>query len=193
MRRARSCCGLDDDALSAALSRNIADPKPIIEAYRSARETRGATTDAAALFAAIETDRVFRLPAIHLSEALAERDQASYQYLFTWESPYGDGNLGSCHAIDIGFVFGTHEMSEGSAEFFGAGEDADRFAGEVQDAWLGFARTGNPRTEALSEWAPYEADKRSTAVFGATVEVVDAPLDAERAAWTSLDAATGGL
>ncbi|MDE0371057.1 MAG: hypothetical protein OXI73_00715 [Rhodospirillales bacterium] len=62
----------------------------MISAYRSAREARGEATDAAALFAAIETDPVFRIPAIRLGETLAARDQQSFQYLFTWESPWED-------------------------------------------------------------------------------------------------------
>ena len=30
-----------------------------------------------------------------------------FTYLFTWESPFLDGILGSAHALEVPFVFGT--------------------------------------------------------------------------------------
>ena len=184
---------LDDATLAGALSTHIEEPEKVIDAYRAARDARGEASDANTLFAAIETDRIFRMPAIELGEALAERGASAFQYLFTWESPWGDGTLGSPHAIDIGFVFGTHGFSEGAAEFFGAGEQADTLAGHVQDAWLSFAATGDPRTDALAGWQPYDAEHRSTALFGDPVSVAHDPYGAERIVWDSVNASLGGL
>ena len=184
---------LDDAVLAEILSVNIDEPAAIIEAYREARLTREEDTSPIALFEAIETDRIFRLPAIHLAEALLERGQASYQYLFTWESPWEGGKLGSPHAIDIGFVFGTNDMSKGSAEFFGTGPAADELVANVQDAWLAFAATGNPSTDALAGLIPYDTERRATAVFGDPVTVADDPLGSERAAWEGVSAKIGSL
>jgi para-nitrobenzyl esterase len=100
--------------------------------------------------------------------------------------------LGSPHAIDIGFVFGTTGFSEGSAEFFGAGEDAENLTRNVQDAWLAFASTGDPRTEALADWTPYDTRRRSTAIFDEPVAVADDPYGAERSVWTDLNVRIGG-
>ena len=183
----------DDAALLELLAGRIDDPKAVISAYRSAREGRGEAADAATLFSAIETDRVFRIPAIRLGEVLAAREQESFQYLFTWESPWDEGRLGSPHAIDIGFVFGTHALSAGSAEFFGSGDAADALAEHVQDAWLAFAADGDPRTDALKDWQPYAPDTRATALFDNPVSVVADPWAEERAVWDSVDAETGGL
>jgi para-nitrobenzyl esterase len=130
---------------------------------------------------------------VRLAEALAERDQAAYQYLFTWESPWDDGKLGSPHAIDIGFVFGTHDLNEGSAQFFGRGEAADALAGHVQDAWLAFASSGDPRTDALADWRRYDPRDRSTALLGEPVAVAQDPYGPERAAWETIGARVGGL
>jgi para-nitrobenzyl esterase len=55
----------------------------------------------------------------------------------------------------------------------------------MMDAWIAFARTGHPATEALPVWPAYTADRRATIVFDESVTVVDAPLEAERAVWTS--------
>ena len=183
----------DDAALRQFLAGRIDDPDPVISAYRSAREGRGEAADAAALFAAIETDRVFRIPAIRLGETLAAREQESFQYLFTWESPWEDGRLGSPHAIDIGFVFGTHALNAGSAAFFGSGDAADTLAGHVQDAWLAFAADGDPRTDPLKDWQPYAPDTRATALFGEAVSVATDPWGEERAVWDQVDARIGGL
>jgi para-nitrobenzyl esterase len=184
---------MDDATLEQVLAPSIDDPAGVIAAYRAAREARGENADAGTLFAAIETDRIFRIPAIRLAEVLAERGQDAYQYLFTWESPWGDGALGSPHAIDIGFVFGTTGFSEGSAEFFGAGEDAENLTRNVQDAWLAFASTGDPRTEALADWTPYDTRRRETAIFDEPVAVADDPYGAERSVWTDLNVRIGGL
>ena len=87
------------------------------------------------------------------------------------------------HAVFIGYLFGTYNMSEESAAFFGEGEAADTLAGHVMDTWINFARTGNPQTEALADWVPYDAQTRTTAVLGHPVEVVKAPFEEERALW----------
>ena len=184
---------LDDASLQQALGAHVDEPRPIIDAYRSARAARGDTTGANTLYGAIETDRIFRMPAIRLAEAIAERGRDAFQYLFTWESPWDGSALGSPHAIDIGFVFGTYAFSEGSAEFFGSGPDAEALTGAVQDAWLNFATDGDPRTDALADWLPYDRESRSTALFGNPVAVESDPYGEERAAWDAAEARLGGL
>ncbi len=171
------------DAAVAALARSVPDAESMYRAYEAIRGARGQATDPTSVFAAIETDRIFRVPGIQLAEVLAERGQRAWQYLFTWPSPWGDGSLGSPHAIDIGFVFGTHAMTPGSAEFFGSGPEADALSAAVQDAWIAFARDGSARTDALADWQPYDTGKRSTAIFDQPLAVQDAPFDDERALW----------
>ena len=183
----------DDASLELALASRSDDPRRIVDAYRAARETRGDATDPNALFAAIETDRVFRVPAIRLAEAVSERGGKAYQYLFTWESPWGDGGLGSPHAIDLGFVFGTHGISAGSAEFFGSGPQADALTESVQDAWLKFATDGDPRTDTLADWRPYDGEVRSTAMFGNPLAVESDPYGEERAVWDTVESRLGSL
>ena len=183
----------DDAALQQALAGRIDNPGAVIAAYRSAREGRGEAADPGTLFSAIETDRVFRIPAIRLGETLAARGRESFQYLFTWESPWEGGRLGSPHAIDIGFVFGTHALNPGSAEFFGSGYAADSLARHVQDAWLAFAADGDPRTDALNDWQPYAPENRATALFGDPVSVALDPWGEERAVWDGVNAGIGAL
>jgi len=182
----------DEDLLQTVLSTRISDPANVINSYKEIRSARGQGVAPADLFAAIETDRVFRLPGVHLSEVIASRGLETYQYLFTWESPWGDGTLGSPHGIDIGFVFGTHTFSESSSQFFGHGSEADALAASVQDAWLAFAHTGTPSING-EEWPAYDLTQRSTVLLGKVIETDSDPFGAEREVWTEVDAQIGAL
>lgn len=178
---------LDENRLTAEIAKNVENPRAIIDGYREIRARRGAPTDPVTLYWTIETDRKMRMPAINLLEALAERGQNGYHYIFAGESPWEGGILGAPHAIIIGFVFGTHAFSEGSARYFGSGEATDALSGHLQDAFCTFARTGSPSTDAMPDWAAYDKETRSTGVFGTPVEVVNAPYDEERAQWTGME------
>ena len=174
---------LDEAGLVAEVSSNVEDPASLIEGYRRIRSERGDSADPTSLFAAIETDRKMRMPAIDLAEALAARGESAHHYIFAHESPWEGGRLGSPHAIIIGFVFGTHAMSDESAAFFGAGESADAVSAHLQDAFCGLARTGSPRTDAMADWEPYDTQVRSTGIFVDPVAVESAPYEEERALW----------
>jgi para-nitrobenzyl esterase len=164
------------------------DAAGLIETYRKARDKHGMSTTPAELLMAIQTDKAFRIPAVRLAESHSRRHQPTYAYLFTWKSPALGGILGACHAIDIGFVFGTYE-----ARFSGSGPEADALAGKTQDAWLAFARTGNPSCQSLGKWPAY-GDRRETMLLGREFTVVAAPYDEERRAWESIpDTALGVL
>ena len=131
----------------------------------------------------IESDRGFRMPGIVLAETLNKRSKDTYQYLFTVESPAYGGILKSCHAIDIGYVFGTHKLNEGTRGFFGGEPAHTELAAITMDAWLAFAHTGNPAIDTLSNWSPYDRETRSTAIFGLPASVENAPLEELRALW----------
>jgi carboxylesterase type B len=77
------------------------------------------------LLAAIESDRVFRIPGVRLAEVQSRRERHTFNYLFTWRSPALGGALGSCHALELGFVFGTNHMP-GMTAFAGSGPAAER-------------------------------------------------------------------
>ena len=161
----------------------------LIESYTSARAERGDAVTPQELFSAIETDRVFRMPAIRLAETHSRRKGRIFNYLFTWKSPalggMLGGMLGSCHALELGFVFGTNHLP-GMAPFAGSGPAAEKLATAMQDAWIAFARSGNPSCERIGDWAQYDANRRATMVFGETTGAIDAPLDGERRAWSGV-------
>ena len=134
------------------------------------------------VFDAIETDRLFRLPAIALAEAQAAHQSATFAYLFSWPSPAGRGALGACHAIELPFVFGTLDAPT-MDRFAGRGPEADALSLQTMDAWLAFGRSGNPSHAGLGEWRPYDETRRETLVFDRESRVEADPFPAERRVW----------
>ena len=154
----------------------------LVEAYRDAREARGEPTTPRALLSAVTTDYVFRLPSLALATASYKYQPGTFAYLFTWESPFLGGILGSSHGLEIPFVFGTVE-NEVIGRFSGSGLRALELSEAMQQAWLAFARTGDPSCDALGEWPAYDLLRRPTMVLGPGRGVEDDPRGPERLAW----------
>jgi para-nitrobenzyl esterase len=173
---------MDDDRLLRKCQRLVPPEKApeLLETYRKALPKSGVQATPAELFAAIQTDRIFRIPAIRLAET-QRKYQPVYVYLFTWTSPFMDGLLGACHALELGFLFGTMEEIFSGSNLPGA----DALARNIQDAWLSFARTGKPTCEGLGDWPVY-GDKRETMLLGRECTLAAAPRDEERRAWDSI-------
>jgi para-nitrobenzyl esterase len=153
------------------------DVTGLVEAYRQARSQRNLPVTPAELLIAIQSDRIFRLPAIRLAEAHYRRQQPTYMYLFDWCSPVMNGILGACHALELGFVFGTLDDN-----FTGSGEEAQALSRKIQDAWTGFARHGSTSCQSMGQWKLY-GERRETMVLGKQCILVEAPYDEERRAW----------
>ncbi len=137
----------------------------LVETYEKAR-TPHRDTLPRELWFAIETDRIFRIPAVRLAEAQLAAGAPVYKYLFTWPSPLLDGALGACHALEIPFVFGMVEHSA-LGGFVGQGEAAVTLQSKMQDAWLAFAQSGDPETGTLGRWPRYDASQRESMLLGA--------------------------
>jgi para-nitrobenzyl esterase len=175
---------LDKSGLVARMSKRLtADfAGSVIATYERARASAGASNTPPELYSAIETDRVFRMPGVRLVEIHGQSERRVYNYLFTWRSPAMRGALGSCHALELGFVFGTNHLA-GMRRFAGDGPAAEKLASEMQDAWLAFARDGDPSCVSFGAWAGYTQARRATMLFGETSSVADAPFEEERRAW----------
>ena len=166
--------GLDDPRLLERLERIFGTGHPVRDAYSAGRP--GATPDD--LWNAVLTDATFRIPAIRLVEARAAASSPTWQYLFTWATPAFGGVVKSCHALEIPFVFGVLD-NHGAELFLGGPVDDDlrRLSTSMQDAWLAFARTGDPG------WAPWNPTDRPTQRFDVELELLTDPMAAERAVW----------
>lgn len=129
---------------------------------------------------AVLTDFMFRMPAIRVAESHSATSGGTWMYLFTWASPRYPA-LGSCHAIELPFVFGTLDAERVRRLI---GHDAPRPLSEMmQDAWLAFAKRGDPNGGGLPGWPRYEAGRRATMVLDVEPELRDDPYGEDRAEW----------
>jgi para-nitrobenzyl esterase len=146
----------------------------VIGAYRSAREARGDSIEPNALWVAIGTDLVFRWPSLQLAGAQDAHGSRVFVYLFDWESPAFGGILGSCHALELPFVFGAVRLPVVQV-FSGQGPAVETLSAEMQRAWLSFASTGDPSHEGIGAWRTWDPLERATMIFGARTRLESAP------------------
>ena len=152
----------------------------VIEAYRSARHARDESIEANAIWVAVGTDIVFRWPSLQLAAAHVARGSRAFVYLFDWESPAFGGILGSCHALELPFVFGT--VSDPAVQVFsGDGPAVEKLSNQMQRAWLAFAAVGDPSHDGIGLWRRWEPAERATMIFGADTRLETAPQDQELA------------
>ena len=173
---------LDADGVTRWLENAVPDMSAleVMEAYRSAREARGESIEPNALWVAIGTDLVFRWPSLQLAAAHVARGSRAYVYLFDWESPAFGGILGSCHALELPFVFGAVRLPVVQV-FSGEGPAVEALSRQMQQAWLSFAATGDPSHEGIGTWSPWGPVDRATMIFGAHTRLEPAPGDEELA------------
>jgi para-nitrobenzyl esterase len=94
------------------------------------------------------------------------------------------GVLESCHALELPFVWGTTDLP-GISMLIGDG--APKHLSEaMQDAWLAFARTGDPNHGGRPTWPPYDLARRATMVFDEACTVADDPEATRRQLWAEL-------
>ena len=146
---------LDEAGLEAHVERRFPGRSAeVIATYRSARSTTGA----AHVYSAMLTDEVFRNPMIALADLRSQTGSPTYAYWFTWASPAFDGTLGSCHAVDIPFLFHTLDRA-GVELFIGSDPDRSKVAKAYSHAVIALTRTGDPG------WAPHESATRPMMIF----------------------------
>ncbi|QGZ94894.1 carboxylesterase/lipase family protein [Terricaulis silvestris] len=121
-------------------------------------------------FAASTAARSWRGALIELEER-AKAGAPAYAYQLDWRASAEGGIFGAPHTLDIPLVFGTLEASE----WIGARtREAEAMSRTLMDAFIRFARTGDPG------WAPYTLPARSTMIFDTTSRVENDPRRAER-------------
>ena len=171
---------MDEAVLVDRLVHLVGDADKALSVYRDEL----GHPDPRAIFGAVLTDQMFRVPAIRLAEAHSGH-QDVFMYQFNWATPIMGGMFGSCHALEIPFVFDI--VRDNGFEQFVGPDAPESLADAMQDAWIAFARTGDPNSGAIPDWPTYDLDRRSTMQLDETCEVLDDPGAAERAFWEALD------
>jgi para-nitrobenzyl esterase len=167
---------LDDAALRKVIERRVPEhAERVVRAYRELSPSAAPWE----IYSAIETDRVFRLPALRLAEARAAHAHASYLYAFDFVGPLFEGELGACHTMEVPFSLGLIEGSFGKV-FTGAGPDAKRLSSQMLEAWLAFARSGDASSAGLGGWPAFHAQAPQAMRLGVATGLQPArlPIDA---------------
>jgi para-nitrobenzyl esterase len=126
----------------------------------------------------IETDeRYGALTGVIAARKAALQRAPVYLYRFDWETPVEGGRLKTPHALEITFAFDNTKIAE---RFTGGGPAAAALADKMSDAWIAFARTGNPNVPKLPRWPAYRVPERPTMVFNNESKVVNDPGQATR-------------
>ncbi|MFN8156972.1 MAG: carboxylesterase family protein [Candidatus Nanopelagicales bacterium] len=131
---------------------------------------------------AIAGDVGFRMPAIRMAEALSARGVPVRMYLATVKSIDLDGTMGSPHAIELPYVFGTLKAANTFAADDAAGQQLAR---QVQDLWTSFAATGTPTSAGVS-WPVYDSAKRATLILDTGLTTQDDPYPTTRETWSTV-------
>ena len=180
----------NDAQLRAILAKAGLDGDCLIPAYRNARQARGEAADTWALWIAMHTDRLIRVPSINFLADHAKHGNNAWACMVTrecdWVPPVpGDKALGACHVVDLPFMFGSLHATPELQRLVGSTPGADALAEIIQDAYIAFCHTGSPVTDKLSAWQPYDGEKRSTMLLGDDLLALDDPMGVERQLMTA--------
>ena len=119
---------------------------------------------------ALYVDALLRKQTLKTTRLKADQNGAPvYSYIFAWDNPMIDGMAMSFHTAEIPFVFNNIDKVEGTLK--GRGKDAYKLAGKISQAWINFARTGNPNAEGLPKWLPYNTKNGAVMIFDDKSEV----------------------
>jgi para-nitrobenzyl esterase len=179
----RAFLGIDEsnftvgwDGLAAKLAPNMRvdiEPELVIATYRRLYPHYSPSD---VLFSATTASRSWR-GAIIEAELRAAQGAPTWAYQLDFSSPVQGGRLGAFHTLDIALVF-DNTAAPGSQT--GDAADARRVAAQMSEAFLAFARTGDPNHAALPRWDTYRLPRRQTMVFDVDSRLVDDPRRAER-------------
>jgi len=125
-----------------------------------------------------------RIGCINLVERrLAAGQGPTFMYLFTWESDFKGYLLKSSHAMEIPFAFDNVDR----IEMVGARPNRHELAALVSEAWIAFARTGNPGHKAIPQWPEYSLKDRATMIMDVPFRLENDPARVELDAWKGME------
>jgi para-nitrobenzyl esterase len=104
-----------------------------------------------------------------LNRKLEKSKAPVYNYVFAWEYPINGGTT-SFHCSELAFCF--HALSVPQIKTAtGGGPAAMALQDKVAQAWINFAKTGNPNQPSL-QWKPYTKENPQAMVFDSNSESV---------------------
>ncbi len=167
---------LDQAALERRLDRyGLGDDRArVLAAYRESRPDDPLLD----IYIAIVSDQMMRVPSIRLAELqLAGGAAPVFMYLFEWAA----GPMRSGHGFELPFVFDNV-----GGDVLESTPSRQVLAAEMSEAWLAFARHGDPGHDG-PDWPAYDLDDRPTMIFDrGGSHLAHDPRAAERTAWDGM-------
>jgi len=102
-----------------------------------------------------------------------------YTYWFCWKTPVLDGRPGAFHCSELSFVF---DNTDRCAPMTGGGPGPRALAAKVSEAWINFARRGDPNHPGLPKWPAFTANEKAVMIFDNKCEAKNDPDHDERQA-----------
>lgn len=124
-----------------------------------ARAYRAAYPDKPLCYATV-VDNIFRSPTLRYLESWVRQSDAP---IYNWTLTYFFDYMGvypTWHCAEIPLVM--HNIDK--IEVFGS-EECERLQSQMCNAWVSFARTGDPNHAGLPHWRAYDAEFGATMVF----------------------------
>ena len=156
--------------LTQANMRVDIDPATVVAEYR---RLYPAYSPSDVLFAATTAARSWRAAIIEAEERAKAGTPA---YVYQFDFPANGERLRAGHASDIQMVFDNLARPGATAK----GPCAQAVADQMSEAFIAFARTGDPNGPAIPRWEPYGLPRRQTMVFDVPSKPADDPRGAER-------------
>ena len=85
-----------------------------------------------------------------------------YMFWFTWQTPILDGRPRAFHCSELPFVFNNTDRA---AAMTGGGPEARSLGERMSDAWVAFARKGDPNHSGIPQWPAFTPKEGALMVF----------------------------
>lgn len=170
---------LDEAEMSERLTKFVPadDVAQLVALFQ--RESPGAS--ASEIFFKITTARGYWRDSVLQTERKVRQGGASvWSYRLMWRTPVEGGRRITPHSLDLPFMFDN--VTKAPQMVGPPTPETAALAHAMSEAWLAFARTGDPNNAAIPAWAPYDLANRTVMLFDVPPEAASDPHAAERLA-----------
>jgi para-nitrobenzyl esterase len=144
-----------------AAKRHPGRAEDLYHAYAATHPGRGP----AGVLSQIVTDELFRCGGLRVAGQRA-RTWPVRVYQFEVTSPLAAGALGATHCLDLPFTFANMNRWASAPFIQGLRKGViGRVTGALHDAWIAFARHGDPSHPGIPPWEPYDSDGHAVLVI----------------------------